>query len=129
MGSSAKDRYASLECLAKLATIPYERIHKHPYRDAVLRKVLLVLDDRKCPRVPDDVKANFATAGSKFSAKVKSVAKTDLLFKIHQQLYVQILDLPGTECLRDLRTAHLNFLIKVSGLVTPRRPCFRSSSS
>ncbi|CAH0485091.1 unnamed protein product [Peronospora farinosa] len=44
-GSNAKDRYAALECLAKLATIPYELVH--PYKDTVLRKLLLVLDDRK----------------------------------------------------------------------------------
>ncbi|KAI9921212.1 hypothetical protein PsorP6_002384 [Peronosclerospora sorghi] len=44
-GSGAKDRYAALECLAKLATIPYELVH--PYKDAVQRKLLLVLDDRK----------------------------------------------------------------------------------
>ncbi|KAI9910058.1 hypothetical protein PsorP6_010453 [Peronosclerospora sorghi] len=44
--------------------------------------------------------------------------------KIHQQLYVRILDLPGTERLRDLRTAHLNFLIKVSGVVTRRTSVF-----
>lgn len=43
--SGAKDRYATLECLAKLATIPYELVH--PYKDTVLRKLLLVLDDRK----------------------------------------------------------------------------------
>ncbi|KAI9918565.1 hypothetical protein PsorP6_012238 [Peronosclerospora sorghi] len=29
-GSGAKDRYAALECLAKLATIPYELVH--PYK-------------------------------------------------------------------------------------------------
>ncbi|EEY59758.1 uncharacterized protein PITG_22358 [Phytophthora infestans T30-4] len=39
------DRHAALECLAKLATIPYELVH--PYKDIVLRKLLLVLDDRK----------------------------------------------------------------------------------
>ncbi|OWZ17052.1 MMS19 nucleotide excision repair protein [Phytophthora megakarya] len=44
-GSGARDRYAALECLAKLATIPYELVH--PYKDTVLRKLLLVLDDRK----------------------------------------------------------------------------------
>ncbi|KAI9913067.1 hypothetical protein PsorP6_006604 [Peronosclerospora sorghi] len=77
--SGANDRYAALECLAKLATIPYELVH--PYRDAVLQKLLLVLDDRKCPRVPDDVKANFATARPKLPVKVKSVAKKDVLFK------------------------------------------------
>ncbi|KAL4175937.1 hypothetical protein KRP22_000895 [Phytophthora ramorum] len=44
-GPGAKDRYAALECLAKLATIPYELVH--PYKDIVLRKLLLVLDDRK----------------------------------------------------------------------------------
>ncbi|KAI9895866.1 hypothetical protein PsorP6_019454 [Peronosclerospora sorghi] len=77
--SGAKDRYAALECLAKLATITYELVH--PYRDSVLRKLLLVLEDSKFPRVPDDVKANFATAGPKLSVKVKSVAKTDVLFK------------------------------------------------
>ncbi|KAG7379418.1 mms19 nucleotide excision repair [Phytophthora pseudosyringae] len=44
-GPGAKDRYAALECLAKLATIPYELVH--PYKDTVLRKLLLVLDDRK----------------------------------------------------------------------------------
>ncbi|CAI5700919.1 unnamed protein product [Peronospora effusa] len=43
---------------------------------------------------------------------------------IHQQIYVRILDLPGTERLRDLRTAHLNFLIKVSGVVTRRTSVF-----
>ena len=43
--SDAKDRYAALECLAKLATIPYELVH--PYKDTVLRKLVLVLDDRK----------------------------------------------------------------------------------
>jgi len=35
----AKDRHAALECLAKLATIPYELVH--PYKD------VFVLDDRK----------------------------------------------------------------------------------
>ncbi|KAI9913747.1 hypothetical protein PsorP6_005289 [Peronosclerospora sorghi] len=35
--SAGMDRYASLECLAKLATIPYELVH--PYKDAVLRKL------------------------------------------------------------------------------------------
>ncbi|KAF4319787.1 hypothetical protein BBO99_00006112 [Phytophthora kernoviae] len=44
-GAGAKDRHAALECLAKLATIPYELVH--PYKDIVLRKLLLVLDDRK----------------------------------------------------------------------------------
>ncbi|KAF1774852.1 MMS19, C-terminal [Phytophthora cactorum] len=44
-GPAAKDRHAALECLAKLATIPYELVH--PYKDIVLRKLLLVLDDRK----------------------------------------------------------------------------------
>ncbi|CAI5715898.1 unnamed protein product [Peronospora destructor] len=43
---------------------------------------------------------------------------------IHQEIYVRILDLPGTERLRDLRTAHLNFLIKVSGVVTRRTSVF-----
>ncbi|CEG46124.1 dna replication licensing factor [Plasmopara halstedii] len=43
---------------------------------------------------------------------------------IHQQIYVRILDLPGTERLRDLRTAHLNFLIKVTGVVTRRTSVF-----
>lgn len=43
---------------------------------------------------------------------------------IHQEIYVRILDLPGTEKLRDLRTAHLNFLIKVSGVVTRRTSVF-----
>ncbi|KAI9912901.1 hypothetical protein PsorP6_005951 [Peronosclerospora sorghi] len=69
--SGAKDRYAALECLAKLATIPYELVL--PYKDAVLRKLLLVLDDRKCTRVPDDVKANFSTAGPKLSVKTDVV--------------------------------------------------------
>ncbi|KAI9918133.1 hypothetical protein PsorP6_012442 [Peronosclerospora sorghi] len=32
----------------------------------------------KCPRVPDDVKAHFATAGPKLSVKVESVVKTDV---------------------------------------------------
>ncbi|KAI9920527.1 hypothetical protein PsorP6_015476 [Peronosclerospora sorghi] len=54
--SGAKDRYAALEFLANLATIPYELVH--PYRDSVLRKLFLVMDDRKCPRMPDDVKEN-----------------------------------------------------------------------
>ncbi|KAG7398582.1 mms19 nucleotide excision repair [Phytophthora boehmeriae] len=44
-GAGAKDRHAALECLAKLATIPYELVH--PYKDIVLRKLVLVLDDRK----------------------------------------------------------------------------------
>lgn len=43
---------------------------------------------------------------------------------IQQEIYVRILDLPGTEKLRDLRTAHLNFLIKVSGVVTRRTSVF-----
>lgn len=43
---------------------------------------------------------------------------------IHTEIYVRILDLPGTENLRDLRTAHLNFLIKVSGVVTRRTSVF-----
>lgn len=43
---------------------------------------------------------------------------------IHHEIYVRILDLPGTEKLRDLRTAHLNFLIKVSGVVTRRTSVF-----
>uniref|UniRef100_A0AAV1TBP1 MMS19 nucleotide excision repair protein n=1 Tax=Peronospora matthiolae TaxID=2874970 RepID=A0AAV1TBP1_9STRA len=45
LGSGAKDRYAALECLVKLATIPYELVH--PYKDTVLRKLVPVLDDRK----------------------------------------------------------------------------------
>ncbi|CAH0479348.1 unnamed protein product [Peronospora belbahrii] len=44
-GSGAKDRYAALECLAELAAIPYELVH--PYKDTVLRSLLLALDDRK----------------------------------------------------------------------------------
>lgn len=43
--TGAMDRHDALECLSKLATIPYELIH--PYKDSVLRKLLLVLDDRK----------------------------------------------------------------------------------
>ncbi|KDO19733.1 hypothetical protein SPRG_15063 [Saprolegnia parasitica CBS 223.65] len=43
---------------------------------------------------------------------------------IHKEIYVRILDLPGTEKIRDLRTAHLNFLIKVSGVVTRRTSVF-----
>lgn len=43
---------------------------------------------------------------------------------IHDEIHVRILDLPGTERLRDLRTAHLNFLIKVSGVVTRRTSIF-----
>lgn len=43
---------------------------------------------------------------------------------IHAEIYVRILDLPGTERLRDLRTAHLNFLIKVTGVVTRRTSVF-----
>ncbi|GLE10570.1 hypothetical protein PINS_up022744 [Pythium insidiosum] len=43
---------------------------------------------------------------------------------IHHEVFVRILDLPGTEKLRDLRTAHLNFLIKVSGVVTRRTSVF-----
>ena len=44
--------------------------------------------------------------------------------QIHTEVYVRILDLPGTEKIRDLRTAHLNFLIKVSGVVTRRTSVF-----
>ncbi|CEG42555.1 DNA repair/transcription protein Mms19 [Plasmopara halstedii] len=44
-GLGAKDRHAALECLAKLANIPYELVH--PYKSVVLQKLLLVLDDRK----------------------------------------------------------------------------------
>ncbi|KAF0700905.1 Aste57867_8591 [Aphanomyces stellatus] len=43
---------------------------------------------------------------------------------IHKEIFVRILDLPGTEKIRDLRTAHLNFLIKVSGVVTRRTSVF-----
>ncbi|TYZ59846.1 hypothetical protein PybrP1_005482 [[Pythium] brassicae (nom. inval.)] len=43
---------------------------------------------------------------------------------IHDEVFVRIRDLPGTEHLRDLRTAHLNFLIKVSGVVTRRTSVF-----
>ncbi|RHY94404.1 hypothetical protein DYB37_010883 [Aphanomyces astaci] len=43
---------------------------------------------------------------------------------IHKEVFVRILDLPGTEKIRDLRTAHLNFLIKVSGVVTRRTSVF-----
>ncbi|RLN96371.1 hypothetical protein BBJ28_00024719 [Nothophytophthora sp. Chile5] len=43
--AGTKDRQYALECLAKLATIPYELVH--PYKDVVLRKLLAVLDDRK----------------------------------------------------------------------------------
>lgn len=42
---SALDRHDALDCLAKLATIPYELIH--PYKDMVLRQLLKCLDDRK----------------------------------------------------------------------------------
>ncbi|TYZ59798.1 hypothetical protein PybrP1_001410 [[Pythium] brassicae (nom. inval.)] len=44
-GPSALDRHDALECLSKLATIPYELIH--PYKDTVLRQLLVCLDDRK----------------------------------------------------------------------------------
>lgn len=43
--AGALDRHDALECLAKLAAIPYELIH--PYKDLVLRQLLRVLDDRK----------------------------------------------------------------------------------
>ncbi|TDH69538.1 hypothetical protein CCR75_002276 [Bremia lactucae] len=43
---------------------------------------------------------------------------------IHSHIYVRIRDLPSTERLRDLRTAHLHFLIKVSGVVTRRTSVF-----
>uniref|UniRef100_K3WEQ0 MMS19 nucleotide excision repair protein n=1 Tax=Globisporangium ultimum (strain ATCC 200006 / CBS 805.95 / DAOM BR144) TaxID=431595 RepID=K3WEQ0_GLOUD len=44
-GASALDRHDALDCLAKLATIPYELIH--PYKDMVLRQLLHCLNDRK----------------------------------------------------------------------------------
>ncbi|KAI9922245.1 hypothetical protein PsorP6_001688 [Peronosclerospora sorghi] len=73
---------------------------------------------------------NFATAGPKLSVKEKSVAKTDVLFKNSPSTLRQILDLPGTECLQDLRTDHLNFLIKNRRGVSPwsRPACERRDS-
>ncbi|TDH65382.1 hypothetical protein CCR75_002035 [Bremia lactucae] len=44
-GFGAKDRHAALVCIEKLASIPYELVH--PYKDIVLQKLLVVLDDRK----------------------------------------------------------------------------------
>lgn len=48
----------------------------------------------------------------------------DYIPSIQAEIFVRILDLPGTEKIRDLRTAHLNFLIKVSGVVTRRTNVF-----
>ncbi|KAJ0406912.1 hypothetical protein P43SY_001763 [Pythium insidiosum] len=44
-GAGALERRDALECLAKLATIPYELIH--PYKDTVLKHLQQCLDDRK----------------------------------------------------------------------------------
>ncbi|GLD97529.1 hypothetical protein PINS_up006219 [Pythium insidiosum] len=44
-GAGALERRDALECLAKLATIPYELIH--PYKDTVLKHLQRCLDDRK----------------------------------------------------------------------------------
>ncbi|DBA01808.1 TPA: hypothetical protein N0F65_002924 [Lagenidium giganteum] len=41
----ALDRTAALDCLVKLAQIPYELVH--PYKDTVLRILLVCLNDRK----------------------------------------------------------------------------------
>ena len=40
--------------------------------------------------------------------------------QICNEIHVRITNLPSTESLRDLRQAHLNTLIKVSGVVTKR---------
>ncbi|TMW63550.1 hypothetical protein Poli38472_002491 [Pythium oligandrum] len=44
-GTGALDRRDALECLSKLSTIPYELIH--PYKDTVLKQLLVCLNDRK----------------------------------------------------------------------------------
>jgi DNA repair/transcription protein MET18/MMS19 len=43
--TGALNRRDALECLSKIATIPYELIH--PYKDTVLKQLSLCLDDRK----------------------------------------------------------------------------------
>lgn len=40
--------------------------------------------------------------------------------EIHDEVYVRIVDLPLADALRDLRTIHLNALVRVSGIVTRR---------
>lgn len=44
--------------------------------------------------------------------------------RIHSEIHVRITDLPTTATLRDLRRAHLNNLVRVSGVVTRRSGVF-----
>ena len=44
--------------------------------------------------------------------------------QIHQTVHVRITDLPIEDPIRDLRQAHVNCLVKVSGVVTRRSPVF-----
>jgi DNA replication licensing factor MCM2 len=41
-------------------------------------------------------------------------------YKIHNEVYVRIRELPVEDKLRDLRQIHLNALIKIRGVVTKR---------
>lgn len=43
---------------------------------------------------------------------------------IHSEIYVKIRDFPLSENLRDLRTYHLNTLIKIQGVITRRYPVY-----
>jgi len=45
-------------------------------------------------------------------------------YKIHQEVYVRVRDLPLEDKLRDLRQIHLNALIKIRGVVTKRTGVF-----
>lgn len=44
--------------------------------------------------------------------------------KIRPQVYARIINLPVTECIRDLRNSHLNRLVRVHGIVTRRSAVF-----
>lgn len=45
-------------------------------------------------------------------------------YKIHNEVYVRVKDLPVEDKLRDLRQIHLNALIKIRGVVTKRTGVF-----
>lgn len=43
---------------------------------------------------------------------------------IHNQMFIKISDFPLEEKLRDLRTFHINNLIKVKGVITKKYPVY-----
>jgi DNA replication licensing factor MCM2 len=45
-------------------------------------------------------------------------------YKIHNEVYIRVKDLPVEDKLRDLRQIHLNALIKIRGVVTKRTGVF-----